>query len=284
MKNNISTWIKRNSLILYFFITYLITWTIWVPIVAGAQGWMIWNVPFALYYLGSFGPMLAAIIITALTEGSRGLRHLFSGLFKWRVGFGYFAFSVFGPFVLLVIARIASRLMTGVWPDLSLLGKADYFPYLGIPAVMVLWLLTYGLGEELGWRGFALPHMQNKMSARTASVILAVFWALWHLPAFFFRDTYQALGLLGFPLFLINMIFASIILTWLYNGTGGSLLMVIIFHALFDWLSVSDAGGQYAAMIMGATAIAWAVFVMIRYGAANLSPVEKQVWQPGGEK
>jgi uncharacterized protein len=284
MTNKISNWIKRNSIALYFILAYTITWAIWAPIVASAQDWVKWSVPFALYYLGSFGPMLAAIIVTALTEGSRGLRYLFGGLFKWRVGFGYFAFSVFGPLVLLVSARIASRLMTGVWPDLSLLGKADYIPYLGIPAVMVLWLFTYGLGEEMGWRGFALPHMQNKMSARTASVILAVFWALWHLPAFFFRDTYQALGLLGFPLFLINMIFASIILTWLYNGTRGSLLMVIIFHALFDWLSVSDAGGQYAAMIMGATAIAWAVFVMIRYGAANLSPVEKQVWQPGGEK
>jgi len=284
MKNNTSTWIKRNSLVLYFVITYLTTWTIWAPIVAAAQGWVKWNVPFALYYLGSFGPMLAAIIVTALTEGGAGLRALFGRLLKGRVRFGYFAFSVFGPFVLLVIARIASRLMTGVWPDINLLGKADYFPYLGIPAVLVLWLLTYGLGEEMGWRGFALPHMQNKMSARTASVILAVFWALWHLPAFFFRDTYQTLGLVGFPLFLVNMIFASILLTWLYNSTHGSLLMVVIFHAFFDWLSVSDAGGQYAAMIMGATAIAWAVFVMIRYGAANLAPVEKQTAQSRGEK
>jgi len=284
MNTNVSTWIKRNSIVLYFVLTYLITWTIWAPIVATAQGWAKWNVPFSLYYLGSFGPMLSAIIVTALTGGGAGLRTLFGGLLKWRVHFVYFAFSVVAPFVLLVIARVAARLTTGTWPDLSLLGKADYFPYLGIPAVMALWLLTYGFGEEMGWRGFALPHMQTKSSARTASVILAVFWALWHLPAFFFRDTYQTLGLLGFPLFLVNMIFASILLTWLYNGTRGSLLMVIIFHAFFDWLSVSDAGGQYAAMIMGATAIAWAVFVMIRYGAANLAPVEKQTAQFGGEK
>ena len=284
MEKNTSNWIKRNSIILYFVIAYIITWTIWAPIVATAQGWVKWNVPFALYYFGSFGPMLSAIIVTALTEGGLGLHTLFSRLLKWRVRFGYFAFSILGPFVLLVIARVVSRLLTGTWPDLGLLGKADYLPYLGIPAVMGIWLLTYGMGEEMGWRGFALPHIQSKTSARTASVILAIFWALWHVPAFFFRDTYQTLGLLGFPLFLINMIFASIILTWLYNSTHGGLLMVIIFHALFDWLSVSDAGGEYAAMIMGATAIAWAVFVMIRYGAANLAPVEKQVAYLGGEK
>ena len=74
-----------------------------------------------------------------------------------------------------------------------------------------------------------------------------------------------------------SLTFASIILTWLYNSTRGSLLMVIVFHAFFDWLSVSDAGGQYAAMIMGATAVAWAVFVMVRYGAADLALVKKQV-------
>jgi uncharacterized protein len=284
MTNKIPIWIKRNSIALYFILAYAITWTIWAPIVASAQGWVKWNVPFAFYYLGSFGPMIAAIILTALTEGGRSLRALFGRLLKWRVGIGYLAFSVFAPVALLILARTVTRLTTGVWPDLSLLGKADYLPYLGIPAVMVLWLLTYGLGEEMGWRGFALPHLQDKRSARTAAVLLGILWAGWHLPAFFFRDTYQAVGLLGFPFFLVSLTFASILLTWLYNSTRGSLLMVILFHAFFDWLSVSDAGGQYAAIIMGASAVAWAVLVMVRYGAANLSPIGKQMTQSGGEK
>jgi membrane protease YdiL (CAAX protease family) len=284
MTNKISIWIKRNSIALYFVLSYAITWTIWAPIVASAQGWVKLNVPFALYYLGSFGPLLAAIIVTVLTEGDRGLRTLFGRLLKWQVRFGYIAFSVFAPVALLIIAMTVTRLMTGTWPDIRLLGKADYLPYLGIPAVMGLWLLTYGFGEEMGWRGFALPHLQTKRSARTAAVLLGILWAGWHFPAFFFRDTYQTMGLLGFPFFLVSLIFASILLTWLFNSTRGSLLMVIIFHALFDWLSVSEAGGQYAAMIMGATAVAWAVFVMVRYGAANLAPVEKQTAQSGGEK
>ena len=118
---------------------------------------------------------------------------------------------------------------------------------LGAVLVLGLWFLTYGLGEETGWRGYALPHLQSSRSATTATLVLALLWAGWHLPAFFYRDTYVAMGLLGFPMFAFSLLFAAMVFTWLYNATGGSVLLVIIFHACFNWLSVSEAGGRYAA-------------------------------------
>lgn len=268
--------IKRNPLISYFILTFAISWTIWLPIVASVQGWVNLDVPYALYYFGSFGPAISALILTALTNGAAGIRELVSRIFKWRVEFRYYAFAVLAPFGLFVLAYLLNRLTTGKWSDLRLLGKADYLPYLGPLFVLGLWFLTYGFGEETGWRGFALPHLQKNRSAASATLILALLWACWHFPAFFFRDTYADLGLLGFPLFAFMMIFSTMTFTWLYNSTRGSVFIVIVFHALFNWLSVSEAGGQFAPSIMSAPIVLWALYVARRYGQENAAPVARQ--------
>ena len=272
-----SAWFKEHSLVAYFAITYLISWTIWSPIVASARGWVDWNVPYALYYLGSFGPAISAFVLTALTEGGAGIRNLASRILKWRVEFRYYAFAILAPIGLFALAYLLNRVVTGEWSDLRLLGEADYLPYLGPLGVLGLWFLTYGFGEETGWRGFALPHLQKNRSAASATLILALLWAFWHLPAFFFRDTYVDLGLLGFPLFAFMMIFTTMVFTWLYNSTRGSVFIVIVFHAVFNWLSVSEAGGQFAASIMSAPIVLWALYVARRYGQENAAPVQKQV-------
>jgi membrane protease YdiL (CAAX protease family) len=85
------------------------------------------------------------------------------------------------------------------------------------------------------------------------------------------------MGWLGPLMMIFSVTVASIICTWLYNGTRGSLLMVIIFHGLFDFLSVSSAGGEMAAIVMSAPIVFWAVRIVHVHGKANLAPVEKQV-------
>lgn len=260
----------------YFILSYAITWTIWSPIVASTQGWVKWNAPYALYYHGSFGPLISAFIITALTKGKTGVHALLGRIVKWRVEFRYYAFAVLAPVGLFWLVYLLNRAVTGDWSDLNLLGKADYLQPLSPLGVLALWLLTYGLGEETGWRGFALPHLQKDRSAASATLILALLWAGWHLPAFFFRDTYVEMGWFGFPLFAFMMIFSTMVFTWLYNSTRGSLFIVIIFHAVFNWLSVSEAGGQFAAGVMSAPIVLWALYVARRYGQENAAPVARQ--------
>jgi membrane protease YdiL (CAAX protease family) len=268
----LSTWTKRYILVIYFILAYVISWTIEIPLAASAQGWFSIPVPFALHYLAAFGPMLAALIVTAITEGSQGIHQLLVGLSNWRVGIRWFLFSTLSPIALFGAAVLVEYARNGTWPDLSLLGEVDYLPYLGIFGTSLLWLLTFGLGEEIGWRGYALPHLQARHNALTATFVLGVFWTLWHLPAFFYKDTYMAMGLLaGLPLLLISILAASIVFTWLYNSTNGSLLMVTLFHGLFDFLSVSRAGGDSAAPIMSAAVMVWAVLIVILFKSANLS-------------
>jgi membrane protease YdiL (CAAX protease family) len=272
-----SAWIIKNSLVVYFILAYAITWAFMLPLAASAQGWIDTEVPYALHYLAPFGPMLSAIIVSGVTAGGAGVRELLDGLLKWRVPLRYYAFAVLGPIGIFTFSVLLSRLASGAWPDLSLLGEADYLPYLGIPGMLLLWFLTYGLGEEVGWRGFALPRLQRTRPAANAALLLGVLWACWHLPAFLYRDTYTEMGPLGFPMFAVSVVFASVVFTWLYNSTDGSLLLVILFHVFFDWLSASEAGGQFIGILMSAPVILWSIYVVRRYQPENVSPLPKQV-------
>jgi membrane protease YdiL (CAAX protease family) len=268
--------VRRNPLVSYFIIAYFISWTIWLPFVASVQGWVDWDVPGALYYLGPYGPLLSASIVTAITRGGEGVRDLFRRVVKFRVELRYYAFAVLVPIGLFVLAFFVNFIVTGAWSDLGLLGEADYLQPLSPLGVLVLWFLTYSLGEETGWRGFALPYLQKNRSAASATLILALLWAGWHLPAFFFRDTYVELGILGFPMFAIMMVFTTMVFTWLYNSTSGSVWIAIVFHAFFNWLSVSEAGGQFVAPLMSLPMVVWALFIPRKYGMENCSPLPKQ--------
>ena len=277
MTENHSTWIKNNSLIIYFALAYAVTWGVEIPLALSTRGLIEVQIPMAIHYLGAFGPMVAALVVTALSEGKVGIRALLRRLFKWQVELRYYAFAILAPIVLFALAVLINRATSGLWPDLSLLGQLDYLPYVSPLGALLVWLLTFGLGEETGWRGFALPHLQRIHPATTATLILAILWAFWHLPAFFYRDTYLEMGILGFPMFLVSIIFATMVFTWLYNSTDGSLLLVILFHAFFNWFSTSSAGGASAGIVMSIPVILWAIFVVRRYGPENAAPIKRQI-------
>jgi len=277
MTTSNSSWVKQNDLVLYFILAYALSWSVFIPIALSANGLIPVEIPLAYHYLGSFGPMVAAVIVISLTTGKQGLHSLFERLIKWRVEVRYYVFAILAPAALFILAVLLNRLFTGAWPDLSQLGEADYLPYLGPLGVLGLWLLTYGLGEETGWRGYALPRLQRTRPATSATLVLAILWACWHIPALFYRDTYTEMGLLAFPMLLVSVIFAAMVFTWLYNSTRGSILLVILFHAIFNWLSVSEAGGQFVAILMSVPVIGWALYVVRRYGPESASPLPKQI-------
>lgn len=278
-----STYAKQHPLVAYFVLAYAITWALQIPLVAEKQGWVQASAPFSVHYLAAFGPMLAAIIVTGLTQGGGGIRALLAGLLKWRVGWRWIFFCVFSPIAMFAVAALVTHAQAGAWPNLSLLGEVEYLPRLGIAGAAALWILTFGIGEEVGWRGFALPQLQKRHSALTATVILGVLHGLWHLPAFFYKSAYMTMGLAaGLPLLTVSVVAAAIVFTWIYNSTRGSLLMVVLFHALFDLLSASKAAaGTSAPAVMSAVVWTLAVIVVVIFKPANLSREEKQVVSAG---
>jgi membrane protease YdiL (CAAX protease family) len=272
-----SNWIRRHSIVSYFILAYTIAWGIEIPLVLAHQGIISMPIPMWLHYFASLGPLSAALIMTAITDGGAGLRNLIARIFKWRVDIRYYGFAILLPLGLFAFAVLLERIIKGSWPALSLLGEVDYLPYLTPLGALGLWLVTFGLGEETGWRGFALPHLQKTRSATMATLILGVLWACWHLPLFFYRDTYIQMGIAGFPMLALSLICAAMIFTWLYNSTGGSLLIVMLFHAIFNWLTSNEAGGQYAAIILSVAVILAALYIPRRYGMENAAPFAKQV-------
>jgi len=222
----------RFQLILFFGLS-LLSWLIWIPQAAAALGCNVPAVPLdsPLNALAVWAPGLAALVVCALAEGKAGARALFRPIRHWRVGVGWYAFAVLFPAVQWLAALGIDRLLRrtyalGPCPVLAVLGPqaAALLPFI------LVFALPNALGEELGWRGCALPKLQARHSALTASIVLGLFWGLWHIPAWIAQEQIAPAPL---PVFLqiTSTIPAAILFTWIYNNTAGSLLPVWLFHA-----------------------------------------------------
>jgi uncharacterized protein len=269
-----SLWVREHQLVTYFVLAYAISWIIVAPLIASAQGFIDVPVPFALHYLNDYGPLLAALITAGITSGAEGLRELFRRIIKWRVGLGWVLIAAFSPLAVYGIAVGIVLSLGDSPPDLSRLGTITYLPYLGW-AGWVFWILTAGIGEESGWRGYALPKLQNHMSALSATLIVTLFWVGWHLPRFFYYGAYMELGFSILPLAAHGFLAMAIVLTWLYNSTRGSILMAALFHGGYNFWAASGGAGGLVTSTIDALFIIWAVAVIVVFGPANLSHKEK---------
>jgi membrane protease YdiL (CAAX protease family) len=277
MTGRVSSWVQEHPLITYFVLAYAISWIIVAPLIASAQGLIDVSIPFALHYLNDYGPLLAAIITAGIANGTEGLRDLFRRMARWRVGLSWVLVAAFSPLVLFGIAAGTSVFALGdPPPDLSLLGTITYLPYLGL-AGWVFWILTAGIGEESGWRGYALPQLQRHMSALSATLIVTLFWVGWHLPRFFYYGAYMELGFSVLPLAAHGFLAMAIVLTWLYNSTRGSILMAALFHGSYNFWVTTPAAGGFIIPIIDAFFIIWAVAVVVVFGPATLSRKEKHM-------
>lgn len=265
----------RHPTMCYFVLAYALSWSITIPLAAAAQNLFNLNITFDLHYLAQVGPAVAAITMTALTEGRTGLRDLAGRALKWRVGWEWLLVSIGSPIALFTVSAVVARIVDGKWIDLRDLGRVNFLPYLG-PAALVLWLISNGFGEEIGWRGFALPRLQQRHRAFTATLILSAFWALWHVPAFFYIPSYRDMGVTGAPGFFIGLLSGAILFTWLYNSTGGSILMVAIWHGLFNFFTASAAGTGTVAMVMSIGVMVWAATLVIVEHPTNLAARPRQ--------
>ena len=262
---------KSGSLPMFFILAYAFSWAVEIPLALKAQGLLDTPLPFSAHYLGAYGPLLAAIVMTWVTAGQEGLRELLGRMFKWRVRPGWWLVAL-APLVLYALVGVVLRFVQGQWPDAGALGQIDFLPNLGAGALL-LWFLTFGLGEEAGWRGYALPRLQRGRNALSATVILWVFWALWHLPLFFYLYDVTVL-----PGLLLGLLAGAITFTWLYNSTAGSILLLAVWHGAFNFTTgcVTCKTGV-AAAVLSALVMVWAVVVVIWFKPATLSHADKQV-------
>jgi membrane protease YdiL (CAAX protease family) len=214
-----------------------------------------------LQIAGTFGPTTAALLLTFVWDGQIGLQALWKRLLIWRVNILWYLFSFLSS-ALIVLAAIQIHVwLGGDVPEFNDPGQW----YLIIPVFLYVLFLSV-LGEEIGWRGYALPRLQESRSALIASLIIGVMWGFWHLPLFWIEGNFhQEIPL---SLFVLQDVALSIVLTWLYNGTGGSLLIVHLFHAASNTtlgllpILPTDTGGELRPLWI-AVGLLWIVATVI---------------------
>jgi len=263
--------LRQHSIGGYFLLAYVISWFVWAPLVASAQGWYEGPVSPYLYALGFMGPMVAAVVVTGIHEGAAGLRRLLSHVLRYRIGIRWYLFALFASPILFGLSAAIAHLLGDPWPDWHLYGRMDdVFPGLGLVASWLGHLFIVCMGEEVGWRGYALPRLQRGRSALKATAILSVVWALWHVPTFLFdQDLAQGLGMaVGF---LFATFPVAVLYTWLYNSSGGSVLLVSLWSSSMTLAIASPAAAGNIPLIMVTLMTILAMVVANVAGAENLS-------------
>lgn len=219
--------VRRYPLITFFVLAFVFSWWPWPLYILG----------FAPSPIIGFGPFFAAVFVLALTGGKAGVVALLRRMVRWRVAPVWYAAALLLPVAISGTATVLNVLLgaqppssaeLGAWPSLI----PTYFLLLLIPGIGGAW-------EEPGWRGYALPKLQVGRSALLASLILGVPWAFWHLPL-------MVTGVIPWS-DTAYVVVQSVVYTWLFNNTGGSVLLVMLFHTMNNVIS----GGFFHAMFSG---------------------------------
>jgi membrane protease YdiL (CAAX protease family) len=209
-----------RGLFVYFAATYLLTWSAWIAADhVGSEALRA-----LLVFLGVLVPGALALGFTARTTGGPGVAVLLRRLVAWRVPPRWYLFAIGYIGAIKLTVAVVHRIVTGAWPAF---GATPW--YLLLAATLASALLGGQVGEELGWRGYALPRLTASLGLGRASILLGVVWACWHLPLFFLLDG-DTRGQ-SFPLYLVQVTALSVAIAWLYAGTQGSLLLVMLMHS-----------------------------------------------------
>jgi uncharacterized protein len=274
MENKAAAFQNSKNLIAYFILAYTISWAIAIPLALAKRGLLQPIFPQWFHYFVAYGPILSALIVTGATQGQQGLREIWGRMTKWRVG-AIWWLAALSPVIIGLVSALIMNLLTTNKISLSDLGVVQFLPPLGI-AALPLWILTFGIGEETGWRGYALPRLQKSHGALYATTIVTFFWTLWHLPQFFYLfDPSIAIG------WAIGLYAGAIVFTWLINRTEGSILIAAVFHGCFNYITSSNVGGGLLAAVVSTIVMIWAVLVMVIYKPKTLSSTAKFIIAPG---
>ena len=275
-----SNFIKKYAIVSYYVLALLLGTGITYLVVQRI-------LPSGLILLAAASASLAGIIITGITDGREGLKLLLGRLLIWRVGIGWWLFAVLFLGVAVLVGLYLNPLFGGETADFS-----NMQPLYQIVPMFIIFVITAGLGEELGWTGFLTPRLQARYSALFSSLIRGVLWGFWHIPLFLFSGLDHP-SLADFPysgwvsqkgfliamgaFILINQIPWSIFYTWIFNSTRGSLLLVAILHGsevwvAYWWLSTGvDTNNFDNYWAYGVVMVVTAVIIVLAAGPKNLS-------------
>jgi len=222
---------EPGSVLVFFVLTFAVTWSLWLAAWAmsrgGAAGYPPAGVGTLLFYLGVFAPGIVATWLTHRHQGSKGVRALLGRLVQVHAGLRWYAFALAYMAAIKLTSALIHRLVSGSWPRF---GTEPILLMLG--AILLSTVVFSQSGEELGWRGYALPRLAARIGLGAASVVIGVIWAVWHIPLFFIPGI-ETTGQ-SFPLYALGVIALSVAIAWLYANTNGSLFLTMLMHSAIN--------------------------------------------------
>jgi membrane protease YdiL (CAAX protease family) len=263
----------ERAFFVYSVLTYAISWSFWL---VWARTTFSVLLDTALFVLGASGSFFAALVLVWL-EG-RGIRAWLRSVLRVRVDARYYALALVLPVVIVLVAATVHVLAFEgrLTPEL-LPGSREY------PLILLYVLLFGGGQEEPGWRGYALPRLQEEYGALTAALGTGLVWAFWHLPLFFLPGTIQSE--LTLWLYVPQVVALSVVLTWITNVTGGSVVPGALLHAGANTIvnyyppgGVASAVAPLGFSLLTATAIGISVILVLVYGPDSLAPCDRHVF------
>jgi uncharacterized protein len=222
-----------------------------------------------LYMLGLCGPLIAAVVTTAIQNGRTGLRDLVARMVRVRVGAMWWLAALGLPLAVaaatyVVLIGYSVFLLAPIEvPSWRSLGQFNGFPVSNALGMWAMLVIVNGYGEETGWRGFLLPQLQRGHSPLVAGLLVGGFWAVWHVPALFVTESYRLMPLAMIPMLFLGVICGSLLLTWLYNRGRQSIALVAVWHGTYNLFSGTvGARGTFAAVESTAVMIVAAVLLI----------------------
>jgi membrane protease YdiL (CAAX protease family) len=249
------------SLVKFFGLTYVVSWACFFTAASIPSAAAVSGLRNPLFLLGAFAPALIALGLTAKAEGRAGALRLLGQTLRWRVRPQWYVFALGYMAAVKLVVALLYRLATGAWPRL---GQEAWF----IILVAIVISTPVQAGEEIGWRGYALPRLAARSGLARASILLGIIWACWHLP-FFLIPGVDKSGQ-SFPVYLLQVIALSVAAAWLYWRTQRSLLLVMLMHsAVNQTLGIvpSTSPGAHNSFSFSASLVAWLTVALLCIGA-----------------
>jgi len=246
--------VSRKGIVVFFILTYVFAWgfsglALRFPAFFGPV--TLWN-PFVFFTIWT--PTIWAFTLAFTFDGVAGLRDLVIRVFRWRIALRWYLISTVGIAALALAARLA-RAVVDHAPDPSIMNIAAY-PGLAWYGLSMLVVDPGPIGEDPGWRGYALPRMLQRFNPAVASILLGIVWAVWHLPAFLFSGMPQSGLTVGW--FLLCVVSLTVLMSWVAVNTRGAVIPAILMHwASNRFLLLEGDQAMFAAIVytIGAAAI-----------------------------
>jgi membrane protease YdiL (CAAX protease family) len=186
-----------------------------------------------MYLVPGWGFVVASILVTGLALGPRGVSELLKRYFMWRVGWIWYAALLIIPAVDLagIFLHAALTRTTPAFGSARLVSIFGASPNLVLFAIATFVVEAIANGEEIGWRGYALPRLQSRYHALYSALVVGLVWSLWHIPLWI-----NSWNPVAYTWYTAGVLAKSVFITWIYNNTGGSLLVATLCHATWNTL------------------------------------------------